>query len=120
MYYRDGWQGRWMLEGEDKPSARDCYGVDKIIDFIRDQFPQGCNYKMQSYFENHHHNISQAGGKRFLLRPQLSDVYKVMVDTTYGNGDYPVRIYVYKKIESAQSRAEKALYGEGLGQDCLR
>ena len=107
MYYRDGWQGRWMLEGEDKPSARDCYGVNKIIDFICDQFPKGCDYKMQSYFEKHH--VSHAGGKRFLLRPQLSDVYKVMIDTTYGNGDYPVRIYVYREEKEGGEPYVKAI-----------
>ena len=33
---------------------------------------------------------------RYLLKPLYSDHYKVMFDTTYGNGDYPVRIYVYE------------------------
>ena len=33
---------------------------------------------------------------RYLLKPMYSDHYKVMFDTTYGNGDYPVRIYVYE------------------------
>ena len=33
---------------------------------------------------------------RYVLKPKYSDKYKVLFDTTYGNGDYPVRIYVYK------------------------
>lgn len=33
---------------------------------------------------------------RFLVKPRGSENYLVMIDTTYGNVDYPVRIYVYR------------------------
>lgn len=39
-------------------------------------------------------------GKRYQLiyltpKPLFGDHYRIAFDTTYGNGDYPVRIYVY-------------------------
>ena len=93
MYYRDGWCGRWLLENGE-PEKIDCIGVQRIIDWICENFKKGCNYKMMSYFED---NFKEVSRNRYLIRPIYSDYYKVMVDTTYGNGDYPVRIYTYRK-----------------------
>lgn len=97
MYFRDhSWYGRWMLENGE-PDRRDCYGVQQIIDWIVKEFPNGCSYKMKEYFHEHHRQVSS---NRYLVKPIYSDFYKVMIDTTYGNGDYPVRIYVYRKETS--------------------
>jgi len=92
MYFRGGWAGRWMLENGE-PSQIDCLGVNKMIDWFCENFDKGCDYFMKEYMTNYK---KWGGEHRYLLRPKYSDVYKVMVDTTYGNGDYPVRIYVYK------------------------
>ena len=93
MYFRDGWAGRWMLEGDDKPTEVDCFGVNRIIDWLVQEFPDGCDYCMKSYFAT---NFNKWGDEeRYLITPSHQDHYKVMIDTKYGNGDYPVRIYVY-------------------------
>lgn len=96
MYYSGGWAGRWFLENG-KPSQLDCYGVQQIIDYIARTFTKGCDYYMCDWVDAH---CAHWGGEhRYLIRPFLSEYYKVMIDTTYGNGDYPVRIYVYKDRE---------------------
>ena len=92
MYYRNGWCGRWMGEGETEKIER--IGVQRIIDWICENFKKGCNYKMMSYFSD---NFKEVNENRYVIRPIYSDYYKAMVDTTYGNGDYPVRIYAYRK-----------------------
>ena len=98
MYYRNGWgwDGRWMLENG-KPSRLDCFGVQQIIDWICEKFDKGCDYYMKDWCAERY--VQWGGEHRYLIRPFLSEYYKVMIDTTYGNGDYPVRIYVYKEEE---------------------
>ena len=69
------------------------YGVGKIIAWLKETFPNGCDYTMKKYLENY---PTWKGENRYLLKPIMFDKYKVMFDTTYGNHDYPVRIYAYK------------------------
>ncbi len=97
MYFRGGWAGRWMAFENRGIDDLDCIGVDNIIDWFVKEFPNGCDWKMKEYFSKHFK--SHSDGNRYLIRPLKSNIYKVMVDTTYGNGDYPVRIYVYKDKE---------------------
>lgn len=102
MYF-DGsrWQGRWLLEGEfskegikEKPDWYDCEGVNRIIDWIYNKFEKGNDFYMKEYCGEHFTEISE---NRYLIRPYLSENYKIMIDTKYGNNDYPVRIYTYHK-----------------------
>lgn len=93
LYFRGGWFGSWM-EGHTKVDEIDCVGVDEIIQWLRTNFPKGCSWDMEDYLAQY---PNWGGEKRYLLKPLYSDCYKVMFDTTYGNGDYPVRIYVYKQ-----------------------
>ena len=96
LYFRDGnWYGRWMDESSVKPDIVDCHGVDLIVNWLKSEFPRGCDYYMADFFTKNYKGC--CGDKRFLIRPKYSKYYKVMVDTTYGNGDYPVRIYVYRE-----------------------
>lgn len=94
MYYRNGWAGRWMLENG-KPDILDCTGTQRIIDWICEKFNKGCDYYMKDFCEDHF--VNWGGDNRYLIKPLYSDYYKVMIDTTYGNGDYLVRIYCYKE-----------------------
>ena len=97
MYFRGGWAGRWMGFGDTGIDEWDCVGVNNIIKWLCENFPHGCDWEMQDYFKE---NFKPWGNdKRFLIKPRYSSIYKVMVDTTYGNGDYPVRIYVYESEE---------------------
>ncbi len=91
LYFRGDWYGRWFQESDEKVSELDCHGLDEIVDWIRKQFKRGCDFYMCDY-------LSQFDGiseNRYFLKPYMSDRYKLMFDTTYGNGDYPIRIYVY-------------------------
>ena len=94
MYYRGGWALRWFGESEVRPSDIDCAGADKIIEWLNTTFKDGCSFYMKDYFANNYTNWGQA--ERYLIRPMKRDYYKVMIDTKYGNHDYPVRIYVYR------------------------
>lgn len=93
MYFRGGWAGRWMAFENVGITQLDCAGVNLIIDWICENFPNGCDWKMKEYFSEHFKKY----GERYLIRPFKSEFYKIMVNTTYGNSDYPVRIYVYEK-----------------------
>ena len=95
MYYRDGWAGRWMFYGELRPTQLDCYGVNEIIDWVIENFPRGCDGSMKEYMDRNYRKWG--GNERYLIKPTKSNIYKVMIDTTYGNADYPIRIYVYRK-----------------------
>ena len=98
MYFRDGyWNGRWMPESENNPSELEIAGVNNILQWIFDNFKKGCDYHMMDYCESHFKHWG--GSHRYLIRPFMSDYYKIMIDTTYGNGDYPIRIYVYRDKE---------------------
>ena len=93
MYFRDGnWFGRWM-ESNEKIDRVACVGVDEIIEWLRENFQKGCSWDMKDYLAQY---PTWGNENRYLLKPLYSDHYKVMFDTTYGNGDYPVRIYVYE------------------------
>lgn len=92
LYFSGGWSGRWM-ECNEKVDQLDCVGIDEIINWLREKFPKGCTWEMKEYLKS----FSDWGSEnRYLLKPLMSDHYKVMFDTTYGNGDYPVRIYIYE------------------------
>ena len=90
MYFSGRWYGTWM--NCTKLTREDCVGVEEIVNWFEETFPNGCDYCMKDYMKKY---PTCKGKERYLLRPILSDRYKVMVDTEYGNGDYPIRIYVY-------------------------
>ena len=92
MYFRNGWYGRWMYES-DKLDQIACHGVNEIIKWLQETFPNGCNHKMKEFLSGYPVWDSK---HRYLLKPILSNHYKILFDITYGNNDYPVRIYVYE------------------------
>lgn len=94
MYFSNGmWYGRW-LDVADGVEEIDVIGIEQITEWIRKSFTGGCDYYMEDYLSNF---PIWGTENRYLLKPLYSDVFKIMVDTTYGNGDYPVRIYVYEE-----------------------
>lgn len=94
MYFRNGnWYGRWFHESDKKPDEYEKQGISNIVEWICKNFTKGCDFYMTDYFKN---NFKEWDKNRFLIKPYLNEYYKIMVDTTYGNGDYPVRIYVYR------------------------
>lgn len=94
MYFRNGtWQGKWM-EANGEIKAIVYHGIDEIIKWLSDNFPHGCNWEMDEYFKENYPTWGDED--RYLIFPIMSEHYKVLVNTRYGNGDYPVRIYVYE------------------------
>lgn len=84
--------GKWFeCDGQMDPSFY--AGVDEIVRFLNNNFPRGCSFEMEEWLEQ----FPVWGCKqRYLLKPLLSNHFKVLFETTYGNSDYPVRIYVYE------------------------
>lgn len=66
LYFRSRWYGRWMGR---------------------------CSWDMEDYLKQF---PTWGVENRYLLKPLYSKHYKVLFDSTYGNGDYPVRIYLYR------------------------
>ncbi len=103
-YYRAyydgaGWYGRWFIENDsNKLTDKDKAGVQVIINWFVETFTKGNDYYMKDFFMN---KYKEWGDKeRYLIKPFYNSNYKVMVDTKYGNNDYPVRIYVYHPKET--------------------
>ena len=100
LYFRSGWWGRWFLEEGQRPTEQECEPIDRIVDVLKQDFPRGCDWDMKEFFANHY--PVWGSEQRYLLRPNgplptwIKENYSIMVDTTYGNGDYPVRIYLYR------------------------
>lgn len=101
MYFRSGeWCGRWMNLNRQEPLKKiEPVGVNNIIKWLTETFPNGCDWKMTDYFEK---NFPTWGENEhvYLLKPIGSKYYKVTIHTEFGNGDYPVRIYVYREKEN--------------------
>ncbi len=100
LYFRSGlWSGSWMnLYRKEKLEDIECHGVDSIVKWFAKTFTNGCDYYMKDYFAGRFPTWG-VHKEVYLLRPIGSKYYKVSVDTKYGNGDYPVRIYVYRDKE---------------------
>lgn len=96
LYFSGGWCGRWMYA--DKGMSRlDCAGVDGIVEWLSVNFPKGCNYSMREFLSQY----PSCSNNRYLLKPLMSEHYKIMFDTKYGNEDYPVRISERKTLHAA-------------------
>ena len=92
MYFSNGsWYGKWLDTVKDLEQF-DILGIQDIVEWIHETFLSGCSHTMKEYLEQFK---NWGGENRYLLKPIMSDRFKIMIDTTYGNGDYPIRIYVY-------------------------
>lgn len=94
MYYSGRWDGRWFPESRKKIDDSELAGLKNVINYVAERWTKGCDYIMSYEMEQEH--TPWGSENRFLLQPRGNDYYLVMIDTTYGNGDYPVRIYVYR------------------------
>lgn len=104
MYFRDGWNGRWFGESGDTSidgryaeglTSQEVREVNIVAKFISEKWPMGCNIQMIRDLGKYNAMVTE---NRHLLSSNGVDVNLIVLfDTTYGNGDYPVRIYVYRK-----------------------
>ena len=92
LYFSNGsWYGRWLDTVNDLEQF-DIVGIQDVVDWIHATFTGGCDYHMKEYLKQFENWGSE---NRYLLKPFMSDKFKISIDTTYGNSDYPIRIYVY-------------------------
>lgn len=98
MYFRGGWDGRWFPESDKDMTKFEIKGLDNIINYIANRWKKGCDYFMEDEVKSLY--TEWGGDSRYLVCPKGNDNYLVMIDTKYGNGDYPCRIYVYREMES--------------------
>lgn len=93
MYFRNGWYGRWF----DLSEAIIKNDMEKIVTIICEKWKNGCDDAMITDLEQYHAEVSE-DGKRHLLEAEGDDyIFFILIDTTFGNHDYPIRIYTYKK-----------------------
>lgn len=95
LYFRNGWYSKWFSHSE-SPDEYDCAGAYEIVKWFSDNFKGGCDYYMKDFFKTVFSSIIE---NRYLIKPYVSEVYKIVVDMTYGNEDYPIRIYVYENLK---------------------
>ena len=98
MYFRGGWDGRWFPESNQSLNEVEILGLDNLIYYVCDRWTKGCDYFMDDDLKSLFPTWGE-DGHRFLLSPKDDTNYLVMIDTTFGNGDYPCRIYVYRDKE---------------------
>lgn len=98
-YYRLYWSGRWYgtwIENGEKIDSLTCKGIDLIVEWLGERFPNGCgicDWDMEEFLEN----FKEWGEpKRYLLKPLYSDHYKVQINISEWNDGYPIRIFVYE------------------------
>lgn len=101
MYFNHGWGGRWFtndgqtaVEGRcaENLSDEQTKNLNALINKLCNLFPQGCNWQMVNWLDNY----TSVADNVYLFDAEIdSDYFIVKFDTTYGNGDYPVRIYVH-------------------------
>lgn len=69
------------------------FNADRKMQYNLWNISGGCNYSMREFLSQY----PNCSNDRYLLKPLMSEHYKIMIDTKYGNEDYPVRIYVYDR-----------------------
>lgn len=115
LYFSSGWHYRWFsdfngktsLDGQEVSlSAEDRALLKNTVRYFEDHYPRGCSYCMQEDMEE---LMAAVSDNRYLLQPVFFENVAILVDTTYGNNDYPVRIYMYvdsdKKVADQMDRS---------------
>lgn len=94
VYFRNGsWHSAWMEANRDINESI-THDIEEIINWLNETFSNGCNWEMDEYFKENYPNFMD--DERYLIKPNFSNHYKVMVNTRYGNSEYPIKIYVYE------------------------
>lgn len=89
MYFHNEWHGRWI--GEVDLSQEEIDGVNNIVEYFVENYPFGCSWSMISHFKK---SFDEVADGRYQLMPVMSNRYVVVIDTRYGNAEYPVKIFV--------------------------
>lgn len=98
MYYRNHrWAGTWFPCTENTFTDNDLIILNALCRAVAERWPDGCSHPMVTEVKsfaasvegNHHHHLLEIDGAEFH--------YLVFINLEFGNADYPIRIYTYRK-----------------------
>lgn len=102
MYFRSGkWYGKWFAENAEFEKngvlPEESNKLKSFCKWVEDRFKGGCNDVMTDYLKNNE-DMKCINGSYF-IGLLISDTSYAMVKYTpqFGNDDYPIRIYLYRK-----------------------
>lgn len=96
MYYRHGWNGVWFQNSEtEELDSHDIKVLDNTIIYVCNRWSKGCDYFMTDDMKEHFSTWGEVE-TLYLLQPKGFDNCLICINTEFGNGDYPVRIYMYR------------------------
>lgn len=105
MYFNHGYGGRWFnCNGDTSINGRcakelkddEIEKLNEIINYITDRWKGGCDYFMIEDLVKKFEAVEN-NENRYILEYEGSDNHIIVIDTTYRNHDYPIRIYVYRE-----------------------
>lgn len=110
MYYRRGWDGRWFTEtgntsidgGNTQLSPDEMEEFRTIYEEITKRWPCGCNYNMERDIKSYQAEIPGNPSTHLLETEGTLLRFLVSINLLYGNADYPIRIYIYRKVPTAE------------------
>ena len=102
MYFRNGWEGKWFPQNETfeksglRPIERET--LINYCKWVEDAFPNGCDEIMESYMKNVP-SITKGENDRYyaFIAMDKDSFAEVEYNTSFGNDDYIIRIYLYRK-----------------------
>ena len=108
MYYNHSWGGRWFseegtlqMDGRQvkELESEEIEVLNNAIKYIVERWKEGCTFDMIEDLKGYNAACTEY---RHLLEMKMDGDTKnlkfiVLFDVEFGNGDYPVRIYVYRK-----------------------
>lgn len=101
MFYNGGWFGKWFAIHEDFKQDgllnSESTTLKNFCEWVQNTFIGGCDDKMLDYLSNNE-DIQNINSNYFIgLRIDDTSYAVVKYTPRYGNEDYPIRIYLYRK-----------------------
>lgn len=100
MYFRNLWYGKWFVQSEKFKEVRTAESevLKGFCQWIEQTFTGGCDEKMTEYLESHTELTKNPNGRYSNILEIDDNAYAdVVYNTEFGNEDYPIRIYLYRK-----------------------
>lgn len=104
LYFRNGWFPRWFhADGNTCPVGNICENLSEteveflnsITEWLGEKWKNGCDWKMVGDLKNMDCCV---GENLYLLKVEDAPCgCLIHFNTTYGNADYPVRVYLYRE-----------------------
>lgn len=98
MKFRNHWDNIWFGREYDTqiPKRAGCM-LNNLLSDIQNNWQNGCDMQFELDIQKYDAYWSE-NGKRHLLEISDNGInYIFLIDATYGNCDYPIRIYIYEE-----------------------